>query len=275
MNRRLLTPGPPLSRFVEQIWYYQNEPQPHAKERLMPDGCATIVINLAENQTRLYDPDDTRKMRVLSGCSLSGPHTQSFAIDTDEQNWVVGISFRPAGAMPFLKIPSEEVRDVHVDLDALWGRLAGELRERVLAAPTPEAKLRTVELILLQRAAGIFEEQPAVEYGVRTLLSAPQTANIARVVDETGYSSRRFIELFKLHVGMTPKLFCRVRRFQGVLQRIVGGKTVRWADVAVDCGYYDQAHFIHDFQGFAGINPTKYLTDHRGFPGHHNHLPIV
>jgi hypothetical protein len=163
MERLLLAPGPPLSRFVELLWYYRNDAQPHAKERLMPDGCISIVVNLAEDQTRLYDPDDTGKMFALDGCTLSGPHTKSFAIDTDEQNHVVGISFRPAGAIPFLKLPSADLCDQHLALADLWGPSAGQLRERVLEAPTPLAKLRAVELALLERAAGLLEDHPTVE----------------------------------------------------------------------------------------------------------------
>jgi AraC-like DNA-binding protein len=268
-------PGPPLSRFVELLWYYENVPQPHQKERLMPDGCITLIINLLEDETRLYDPDDTKKVRKLRGCSISGPHTICFAIDTDEQACVVGVSFRPAGALPFLKFPSDELHNQHVGLDDLWGRLAGELRERVLAAPTSAEKLRVVEVALLERAAGMLHGQPVVEYAVGKFLARPATARIAEVVDKTGFSSRRFIELFKEHVGMTPKVFCRVRRFQAVLEKISGGRSINWSDVALDCGYFDQAHFIHDFRAFSGINPTKYICDHSGFPGHHNHLPIV
>jgi len=275
MERLLLAPGPPLARFVERLWYYRNDPTPHAKERLMPDGCVSIVINLAEDQIRLYDPDDTRKMFTIDGCALSGPRIKSFAIDTDEQNHVVGICFHPAGAVPFLKVPSTELCDQHLELGDVWGSFARQLRDRVLEAPTPLAKLRAVELALLQRAAGMFDDHPTVEYAVKTFLHAPQTANICKIVSETGFSSRRFIELFKHHVGLTPKLFCRVRRFQCVLRRITSGRPVRWADVAVDCGYFDQPHFIHDFRSFSGINPSKYLSDHSGFPGHHNHLPIL
>jgi methylphosphotriester-DNA--protein-cysteine methyltransferase len=157
----------------------------------------------------------------------------------------------------------------------LWGRLAMQLRVRVLEAPTPAQKLRAVELVLLERAAGMLEEQPVVEYAAGNLLCTPQTARIADLATKTGFSSRRFIELFKLHVGMTPKLFCRVRRFQSVLRRITSGRSVSWTGVALDCGYFDQSHFIRDFQAFAGVNPTKYRTDHSRFPGHHNHLPIL
>jgi AraC-like DNA-binding protein len=275
MPHKHVIPGSPLSRFVELLWYYENAPKPHQKERLMPDGCVTLVINLLEDETRLYDPDDLDKVTRLTGCTVSGPHTKCFAIDTDEQTCVTGISFRPAGAVPFLKLPSDELQNQHVNLEDLWGGLARVLRERVLSAKGADGKLRVVELALLERAAGMFDGQPVVEYAVENFLSRPETARIAEISCKTGFSSRRFIELFKHHVGMTPKLFCRVRRFQQALQRITSGHPVNWSGIALDGGYFDQAHFIHDFRAFSGINPSKYLADYKDFPRHHNHLPIV
>ena len=268
-------PAPPLSRFVELLWYYQQPPLNHHKERLMPDGCIGLIINLQQDETRIYDADNLNKLTKLSGCSVGGPHTRCFAIDTDEQTCVIGVSFRPAGAVPFLKLPSCELQNQHIELEDLWGSLARELRERALAAKTPETKLRVVELVLLQRAAGMFDGQPVVEYAVENFLLQPATARITEVAHKTGFSSRRFIELFKQHVGMTPKLFCRVRRFQKVLRGITSGRPVNWTDTALQCGYFDQAHFIHDFRAFSGINPSKYLADYKDFPRHHNHLPIV
>ena len=132
-----------------------------------------------------------------------------------------------------------------------------------------------LELALLERAAGMFGGQPVVEYAVRNFIAQPATIRIAEVSDKTGFSTRRFIELFKQHVGMTPKLFCRVRRFQKVLRSITSGKPVNWTGVALDGGYFDQAHFIHDFRAFSGINPSKYLVDYQDFPRHPNHLPMV
>ena len=267
-------PAPPLSRFVELLWYYQEAAKPHAKERLMSDGCVSFIINLAEEETRIYDPDDISKVTKFSPCSLSGPQTKSFVIDTDEQTCVVGVSFRAGGTVPFLGLPSDELHNQHVDLDDLWGRLSRELRERALAASTPEAKLRAIELVLLERAAGMFDGQPVVEYAVDKFLARPAALKVNEVADRTGFSKRRFIELFKQHVGMPPKLFCRVRRFQQVLRRITSGKPVNWSDLALDGGYFDQAHFIHDFRAFSGINPSKYLASYKDFPRHHNHLPM-
>jgi len=275
MPNLLVKPAPPLSRFVELLWYYQDAPKPHAKERLMPDGCVSLVINLAEDETRIYDPDDIRKVTRLGGCGIAGPHSKCFAIDTDEQTCVVGVSFRAGGVVPFLRLPSDELHNQHLNLEDLWGGLGRELRERALAAQTPEAKLHVVELMLLERAAGRFDGQPVVDFAVQNFLAQPATSKIADVAGKTGFSSRRFIELFKQHVGMTPKLFCRVRRFQKALRRITRGRPINWSDIALDGGYFDQAHFIHDFRVFSGINPSKYLADYKDFPRHHNHLPIV
>jgi len=136
MPHLLVKPAPPLSHFVELLWYYEDTPKPHAKERLMPDGCVGLVINLAEDETRIYDPDDVRKVTRLGGCGIAGPHTKCFAIDTDEQTCVVGVSFRAGGTVPFLKLPSDELHNQHLNLEELWGRLGSEMRERTLAAPS-------------------------------------------------------------------------------------------------------------------------------------------
>src|SRR5262249_4274834 len=153
----------------------------HQKERLMPDGCAGLIINLQEDETRLYDAEDLGKVKKLGGCTVGGPHTKCFAIDADEQTCVIGVSFRPGGVVPFLKMPSDELHNCHVNLEDLWGKMAFELRERTLEAVGPKEKLRVVELILLERAAGMFEGEPAVEYAVRNFLLQPSTSRISRV----------------------------------------------------------------------------------------------
>jgi hypothetical protein len=154
----------------------------------MPDGCVGLIINLEEDETRLYDVDDVNKVRKLSGCSVSGPHTKNFVIDTDEQTCVIGVSFRPGGAVPFLKLPSDELHNQHVELEDLWGRLARELRERARAAASPEAKVRVVELALLERAAGMFDGQPVVEYAVENFRAQPASSRITQIANKTGFS---------------------------------------------------------------------------------------
>jgi AraC-like DNA-binding protein len=89
---------------------------------------------------------------------------------------------------------------------------------------------------------------------------------------EFGLSARRFIELFRREVGVSPKTFCRIVRFQGALQRIAVASSPNFVRLALDCGYYDQAHLIHDFKDFTGLTPTAFL-EARG--EHLNHVPLT
>jgi AraC-like DNA-binding protein len=109
-----------------------------------------------------------------------------------------------------------------------------------------------------------------VRFALRELRLAPGR-RIAEVRDQTGVSERRFIELFRRQVGLAPKLYSRVRRFQAALRRIPAGRAVDWADVARACGYFDQAHLIHEFRAISGLSPGEYAELRTQ---HLNHVPI-
>lgn len=269
-------PAPPLSEFVGLFWMYEGYHQPHKKERLLPDGSMELVINLNEDQSRVYDRHNTENFQTLRGSLVAGVHSEFFVIDTAEQNAVVGVHFKPGGAFPFLGLPASELHNALVSLEDLWGAQAEVLRERLLEAGTPQAMFRILEDTLLARAARRLDRHPAVAFALKEFgtLSArlPQTRTISEVTAQLGLSAKRFIQVFGDEVGLTPKLFCRVRRFQKVVHLIAKGQPVEWAQVAVDCGYFDQAHFIHNFRAFSGINPTTYLAQRTE---HLNHVPLL
>ncbi|MGZ4889401.1 MAG: DUF6597 domain-containing transcriptional factor [Candidatus Angelobacter sp.] len=265
-------PQPPLSRFVELFWFYDGySAGSHKKERLMPDGSIELVINLKEDEARIYDRENLDKCERLPGTLLCGPHSSFFVIDTAQQDSVIGVHFKPGGAFPFFKMPASELHNLHVSLQDLWGHEAGLLRQRLLEAQTPETKFQVLEECLLAQAFRPLERHRAVDFALGLFRNIHTAPAIAEVADLIGISSRRFIQLFSNEVGLTPKLFSRVRRFQKVLQEIRTGSDLSWVDMAASCGYFDQAHFIHDFKAFSGINPTAYLTQKTE---HLNHVPI-
>jgi len=266
---RTRRPSPPLDRYIQTLWTWDSFVQAHAKERLLPDGSLQLVVNLREDQTRTYDRENLDRCHTYSGAILAGAHSSYFVIDTAEQASVAGVHFLPGGAFPFLGLPADELQDRHVSLELLWGGLAGELRERLLAAPNPDARLVVMEQVLLARLRGPRERHPAVTWAISEFAQAPRP--VQHVLGEIGLSERRFIELFRRQVGLAPKRYCSVVRFQHVLRRLQSGHEVDWARVAQDCGYFDQPHFIHDFRRFSGLNPTAYAPT---YPRHPNHVPI-
>lgn len=265
-------PALPLSNFVESFWLYEDCAPPLGLERILPTGSLSLVINLREDSIRNYDRRDPSRFESLGGSLMVGAHSEYMVIDTACQAAVMGISFKPGGAFPFLKMPASELRDLHVPLDTLWQADGANLRTHLLEAATPDAKFRVLEQCLLAQAGPRLERNPVVEYALGEMQGATQMRTILDVTRMTGLSPKRFLAIFREQVGLTPKLYCRIRRFQAVLQLIRTGKRVEWTDVALSCGYFDQAHFVHDFRAFSGITPTAYAA-HTG--PYANHVPLA
>jgi AraC-like DNA-binding protein len=271
MIARTYIPPPPLSEFVALFWLHEGFAASHAKERVLPTGTMELVINLREDTLRVYNRHDHSQFQSFRGSVLCGAHSEFFVIDTASQAAIMGVHFKPGGAFPFLQLPAGELHDVHVSLDTLWGTKANDLREQLLDAPTPETKFRILEQFLLAQTARSLARHPAVAWALKELQCVPQTRTLSDLAAQIGLSPRRFIQVFREEVGLTPKLFCRVRRFQEIVRRISRGQRIDWVEVALACGYFDQAHFIHDFRAFSGLNPTTYFMQ-RG--EHPNHVPL-
>jgi hypothetical protein len=213
-------PKAPLSNFIRLLWYCEGEPQAHAKERILPTGTAELVINLKEDVTRMYDKRDPQKCLTYKGTTVVGVMTEYAVIDTEEQMCVMGVNFRPGGAFPFFAHPLSELKDLHLSLEDSWGAEAETLRSRLLAIPTIEGKFDLLEAVLYERMR-CFEHHRAVQFALQEIKQR-HTQPVADLVNKIGMSSRRFIQLFSDQVGLTPKLFCRVQRFQQVIHEIRG-----------------------------------------------------
>lgn len=264
-------PGPPLDRFVEQIWYWDGLPGPHAKDRLLPSGAASLIINLEEDEVRDYSGENDDVVERFPGAVLVGAFSRYSVIDTREQRRVLGVSFRPGGMWPFFDPAAEEVHNEHVSMRDLWGSHGSTLRERVLVAPTPYARLQLVEAELLRRAVRPMERRAELDFALRCLTFAPHEHTIATLSERVGLSTRRFARLFTLEVGLTPKLYARIKRFERVVRRM-HTPGLDWGELAQSCGYFDQSHLIRDCRSMSGFTPTELVARH---PGGNAHIPLL
>lgn len=270
-------PAAPLDRHIETIWVCRAPQRPRMLERVLPSGAPQLILNLAEDRTRAYEPvADGFRCHVSPGSILTGLTTRYQIIDTDEQQYVAGVSFRPGGTLPFFAPPASALRDVDVPLESLWGcRVTARVREQLLeagdAADDSEramwVMLETLERALLEawrpRAA-----HPAVAFALAAFQARPHVARIRPVTDAISLSPKRFIDRFEAEVGVTPKRYCRLLRFQQSVGLAHVSARIDWADVAAACGYVDQSHMIHEFQAFSGLTPTTYEAGRTAFQNH-------
>lgn len=180
----------------------------------------------------------------------------------------MGVTFRPGGTAPFFRLPAHELCDADIPLEFLWDRArAARLREQLLAAATPAATLDILEHTMAQTWQSRTVD-PAIAFALDAFDAGSQTVNIPAVADRIGLSPKRLVERFKAAVGMPPKRYCRILRFQRALVCTQRGRSLDWTRIALDCGYFDQAHFIHDFRAFSGITPTGYDAGRTQFRNH-------
>lgn len=245
----------PLAAFIERFWYFSGAPA-HRKEWVVPSGTIELVFNLNENELGFYDTEQAGNYKGFSGAIFSGAHTRPLIVDSREH--VVGVHFKPGGAFRFLGVPAGELADTHVDLELLWGKFTQDLREQLCAAANPAERFRVLERALAARLEHTLEEHRAVRAALEIFGRDPGEVRTRDLAAHLGLSQRHLIKVFSNQVGVTPKLFGRVQRFQRALDLTRRSSAPDWADVAVACGYYDQSHLIHDFQRFSGSSPTEF-----------------
>jgi AraC-like DNA-binding protein len=246
-------PGPQLADHVAYYWSLRDAPH-HSLERIVPSGTLELVVNLHDDQVRVYDPTGT-VCRRLSGAVVSGAYRQYFVIDTRVHASMVGVHFKPGGAAAFLGVAPGELADRHVDLDALWGSAAIALRERLCAASTDRDRFAALEAALLTRMQAHREGHPVVPFALQQLSKPGVT--VGEVASDVELSRRRLITVFTAEVGMTPKRLSRVMRFQRAAALVRRSAAPDWARLAVECGYFDQSHLIRDVGEFAGTSPAQ------------------
>jgi len=267
-----------LSDFIEDLWFYEGYVPPHSRELILPSGTFELVFNLRDDELRIYEPRRLDRFRRFSGAIVSGPYAGCFASDAAEEVSVLGIHFQPGGAFPFLGLPAAELAGTHLDLSELWGPAAASLRERLIAAKAT-SRFHVLEDVLTRRVMGASRRHRAV-LGAVGIFNRRSRNRIAHVAANIGVSERRLLDVFRAQVGLTPKMFGRVSRFQQALTALHPESAADWARLACTCGYFDQSHLIRDFLEFSGLSPEAYqrqrLRLHQaGAQLKRNHLPVL
>ena len=234
-------PGPPLSEFIDLLWSVEGPVPRFGRERVLPTGTMQFVFVLKPSGRP-------------AGTSV-GPRSEFVGLDPSTSLTAVGVHFKPGGGSPFLRVPAGEIRNLAVPLTDVWNASATDLIEHLFDSAS-ERSLQTLESALLSAPLGRFGRNLAVRHAVRQFESGRP---VHEVVREIGMSQRRFSELFQDEVGLSPKVFSRVRRFSEVLRSLDKLKDPDFAQIALACGYFDQAHFNHDFHAFSGMTPSAYL----------------
>jgi AraC-like DNA-binding protein len=184
---------------------------------------------------------------------------------------LIGIVFEPGGFAPFVCEAVDLFSNRSVNLEDVWGPAARTLRDRLRELSTPVDRLHCLEGFLLDRFAARLCRHRVIDFALDSFQKGPGFAKVREVARSTGWSERRFSQVFREEVGFSPKAWTRILRFQRAVEQLHAGVDMRWAELALDCGYYDQSHFANEFRAFSGIDATSYSALRTRWT---NHIPM-
>jgi len=261
------TPSAALIPWVRSLWYCRAPGAAYGRERVLPNGCLQIVLNLCGDA--LTDcGEDGKITERLPSAIIAGARARFEVIDTSDLEELAGIVIRPGGFARLFRERADLLFEQSIALDRIWRepRLADALRE----ASTPAGKLQILESLLVGLLREGMRRSELVDHAI--YLFRRRSMSVAACASSIGVSERRLSQVFREEVGLGPKTWCRIHRFQAATRALHAGVDMPWAELALRCGYYDQSHFANDFRAFSGIDPTTYSANRGPW---RNHVPIL
>lgn len=252
----------PLNNFIENLIYFDELNITHNLDRFLPDGNTELIIDLAEKPQYIYHNETLQEIQICCHAWVSGVRTQPITIPSGKGSRMLIVAFKKGKAFPFYPFSMGELTDTVAEADLVFGRNFHDLREQLLAAKSIDRMFQLVEAFLLQRAGDTIREDTStrcVDYALLSITNKPNIRHLHQLSDEIGYSHKHFIHLFREQVGVSPKQYLKIMRFQKAIRAIEINKSIEWSNIALESGFYDQAHFINDFKLFSGFTPNEYM----------------
>jgi len=255
-------PHPSLAGFIKSVWVSTpgDTGGTASREHILPTGEMHLVFRLHGPEVRIFDGRHTDYGVSLGHAVVGGARAGFYAKEIAAPSDAVGVQLMPGAALALLGLPASELAGQHTRLEDLWGNSVRSMQEQLAEAIKPDQKIQCLQGLLLAR----LKSAPLPAASSAILRAAAQLkagATVRQTVAQSGYSHRQFIHLFSHHVGLGPKQYSRVQRFQRALALLHHGgaaRTVSLADVAQDAGYSDQPHFNREFREFSGFTPEQY-----------------
>jgi AraC-like DNA-binding protein len=247
-------PSPRLATLVETYWLLEGASTGPA-DAILPDGRIELVFHYRGAFYRHIDgADAVRQPDAL----LAGQMIEPVVLGSESYTGVAAIRLKPAATRTLLAFAANEVSGRFVDLTLIFPSAKG-LTERLAEAKTDLARIGLLEEWLIERSCPT--PRPNIQQAVDTLLATSGQATVSELAAQAGTSIRQIERQFQADVGLTPKTFARIIRLQSALRYVRDGHPLD--DVALACGFFDQAHMSRDFRQLAATSPAAW-RDHTG-----------
>jgi len=255
MKYYTIPPPPRLAPYVRTFWVYEgeaSEAEPYIY-RGFADGCTEMVFHYRGVYDQLIDGK-----QVDSFAAGIVAQTRNFTRFVVNRDWgIFGCYLYPYALTKLFSVPAADFTDVMTDFDAVLGLAGKELEERMLTAADNIERVSIMTEFLEERLGEVRTNEPKVFASIAHIIESRGLVDVGSLAREYFLSNRQFERKFKEFAGFSPKMYARIIRFQAALKEFGSNKSL--TQIAYDCGYYDQSHFINEFKEFSGYSPKAYF----------------
>lgn len=256
MHYQEVAPGARLLPYVNCYWALHSTVALHLQDRTFPDGCQEIVFNVSGLVKR---SDNGKDFFCNPPVELIGQMTRPYEIVTEGNQLYFGVKFYPHSFAAFTQESIDYLRDQSIDVRLLFCAEFLEVYERIIEKRDFNFFVSETDNYLNKRLSmgrSTSRAYSIVDQVVRNIYITRSEEYLQKMHRHLGVSQRHLQNIFKSFVGLSPKQLFRMIRFQSCFKGLHSAPSL--TEHALACGYYDQAHFNHDFKALAGITPTAW-----------------
>lgn len=259
-----------LAKYVHTIHYNKDYYPDHEMDKYLPDGTINIIFELTNNPKFIFDNETHLKRQECKSVWFSGVLKDYITISSSCEEMMV-IVFKPGAGFPLVHKPASLFTNKVIQAEEIFGNSILKLLDELKKPSEPETKFGEIEKWLKKQLKEDDFYTDIIQKSIHEIENLAIEVNIKEIAEKSGFSQKQFIQIFKKYVGITPKQLHRIKRFNEILSAIENNDKISWTKIAIDCGYFDQAHFIKDFYSFSGLNPSQYLHEIGEFQ---NYIPV-
>jgi AraC-like DNA-binding protein len=255
----LLAPAAELAPFVEVFWEVHGFAH-YARERILPKTNVELMFNLGPPH-RVLDPTHPERATTYRDSWVAGLQRRPLLIEpcfdaTRVPSHLMAARLRPEGAYAFFGLPMDELSNEVIDLDLLSRRSFSTVHAQLLETGSRAERFALLEALVHERVAAQFRVRPFIRWASAQIERTHGAVRILDLCRELGVSRKHLNHWFQRQVGLAPKQYAGVARFQQLVAHLTRQPATDWSELAQNCGFYDQAHLVHDCHAFAGMAPT-------------------